>query len=168
MGLLKPESGILFWMTISFVIVFFILAKYAFPVIIKAINSRKEYIDSSLDAAKQAEKSLVNLKSEGDVIVNNAQKERVTILKEASDAKEKIINDARERARVESDKIISEAKGQAAVERDEILKDARRQVALLSVKIAEKILRGDLENPDAQNGLAERLIDEMNMDNKKE
>ena len=76
MGLLQPEAGLLFWMTLAFAVVFILLAKFGFPVILRSIDSRKEFIDSSLDAAREAERKLASLRAEGDAILEKAARER--------------------------------------------------------------------------------------------
>ena len=84
MSLLVPDSGLLFWMLLSFGIVFFVLAKYGFPVIVKMVNERKEYIDRSLVVAKEANEQLANLKAEGETIMAKAHEEQARILNEAA------------------------------------------------------------------------------------
>ena len=95
MSLLLPESGLLFWMLLSFGIVFAVLAKYGFPIIIKMVEDRKVYIDQSLQVAKEANEQLARLKSEGEAIVLSANKEQGRILKEAMQERDKIIYEAR-------------------------------------------------------------------------
>lgn len=166
MGLLSPEVGLVFWMSLAFILVFIIAAKIAFPMILKSMNKRKEYIDSSLDAARVAEKQLVTLQSDKEAVVAAAQNEKVAILKEAAETRDKMIAKARQDAAAEGSRIIAEAKAQAEVEKEEMLKEARSRIALLSVKVAEKILRETLSDEAAQEELAGKLMDEMESDNK--
>ena len=98
MGLLTPDPGTLFWMVIIFGIVFFILAKYAFPVITGMVDKRKQYIDSSLEAARQANEQLQQVKAESEALLARAHEEQTAILKEASATRDRIIAEARERA----------------------------------------------------------------------
>lgn len=104
MSLLVPDSGLLFWMLLSFGIVFFVLAKYGFPVIVKMVNERKEYIDRSLVVAKEANEQLANLKAEGETIMAKAHEEQARILNEAAATRDRIIKEAKEQARIEGDK----------------------------------------------------------------
>ena len=103
MSLLVPDSGLLFWMLLSFGIVFFVLAKYGFPVIVKMVNERKEYIDRSLVVAKEANEQLANLKAEGETIMAKAHEEQARILNEAAATRDRIIKEAKEQARIEGE-----------------------------------------------------------------
>ena len=162
MGLLQPESGLVFWMLLSFVIVFIVLARYGFPVIIKAIDSRKKEIDNSLDAAKEAEQKLTEIRTNGQKLLEAAEQQQKEIIREASETREQIIREARRKAESESKRIITAAHEQAAIEREAILQEARNHVALLAVAISEKLLRQNLSDKEAQTLLAERLLNEMN------
>ena len=161
MGLLQPESGLLFWMTLAFAVVYFLLAKYGFPVILQAIESRKKYIDNSLNAAKEAEKKLIEIQANSQTILDEAGKQRAEILREATATREQILRDARQKADDEGVRIIAAARDKAKAEREAILQDARHQVAILSVAITEKILRQKLEDKSLQTSLAEKIFDEM-------
>ena len=160
MSLLTPDSGLLFWMLLCFGIVFFVLAKFGFPVIIKMVNERKEYIDHSLVVAKEANEQLANLKAEGETILAKAREEQVRILNEASATRERIISEAKTQAQIEGTKMLEEVKLQINAEKEDAIRDIRRQVAVLSVNIAEKVLRKDLDSEDEQMEMIERLLDE--------
>ena len=159
MSLLVPDSGLLFWMLLSFGIVFFVLAKYGFPVIVKMVNERKEYIDRSLVVAKEANEQLANLKAEGETIMAKAHEEQARILNEAAATRDRIIKEAKEQARIEGDKMMEEVKRQA--EKEDAIRDIRRQVAVLSVDIAEKVLRKNLDDENKQTAMIDRLLDEL-------
>ena len=161
--LLLPESGLLFWMLLSFGAVVFILTKYGFPVIIKMVESRKTYIDESLLIAKQAYIEMDKVKAAGEVIVDNARREQVKILNEATQTRDLLINDAKDKAILEGKKMIDEARRQIQLEKEDAIRDIRRQVAELSVDIAEKVLRGKLEKKDEQMNMINRLLDEINI-----
>lgn len=161
MGLLQPEPGLLIWMTLAFAVVFILLAKFGFPVILKAVEDRKDYIDSSLDAAGKAQEKIANLQAEMDGIRQDAEKQKAEILRTAAETREKILSEARKRAEEEGERIIAAAKTNAETEREAILRDARHQVALLSIAISEKLLRSKLEDEQSQTSLAERLLAEM-------
>ena len=163
MSLLLPDSGLLFWMFLSFGIVAFILAKYGFPVIIKMVEDRKAYIDESLLSAKKAYDDLAKVKDESLQIIDEARKEHIKILNEASQSKEQLIKDAKEKASIEANKIIEDARKQILIEKDDAIRDIRRQVAELSVDIAEKVLRGQLEKKTEQMDMINRLLDEINV-----
>ena len=164
MSLLLPDSGLLFWMFVAFGIVFVILAKYGFPIIIRMVEDRKVYIDQSLEVAREANAQLSKLKQEGDALVAAANKEQGRILKEAME--ERILKEAKTQAQVEGQKLLDEAKKQIQAEKDEAIRDIRRQVAVLSVDIAEKVLRKSLQDKEAQMGMIDRMLDEVLTPNK--
>jgi len=163
MSLLLPDSGLLFWMLLSFGIVAFILVKYGFPVIIKMVESRKTYIDESLLVAKQAYEQMAVVKAEGEIIVEDARREQVKIMNDAAQTRDLLIKDAKEKAGLEAVKLIAEARKQILIEKEDAIRDIRRQVAELSVDIAEKVLRGQLEKKDEQMDMINRLLDEINI-----
>jgi F-type H+-transporting ATPase subunit b len=163
MSLLLPDSGLLFWMLLSFGIVAFILVKYGFPVIIKMVESRKTYIDESLLVAKQAYEQMAVVKAQGEVIVEDARREQVKIMNDAAQTRDLLIKDAKEKAGLEAVKLIEEARKQILIEKEDAIRDIRRQVAELSVDIAEKVLRGQLEKKDEQMDMINRLLDEINI-----
>ena len=160
MGLLTPSGGLLFWMTIAFAVVFFILAKFAFPVILGSVEKRENYIDTQLDAARAAEVRVAGLQQEGEKIIADAQREKVNILKDAAASRDKIVGDAREKAVEEAARIIADAKKQAQEEKDAILASARGEVAMIAIQMATKVLRGQLSDSEAQVALQEILGDE--------
>lgn len=161
MSLLTPDSGLLFWMIIVFGIVFVILAKYGFPVITRMVDERKKYIDQSLVAAREANEQLAGIKSESEAILVKAHEEQTRILNEAVATRERIVKEAKMQAQVEGQKLLDEAKKQILIERDNAICDIRRQVALLSVDMAEKILRKNLDDKNKQMEMIDRLLDEV-------
>ena len=158
--LLTPDPGLIFWMLISFGIVFFILAKFGFPVIVKMIDERKAFIDKSLDAAKSANERLAGIQEESERILKQSRNEEIRILKEAQETRSKIIGEAKEQASIEAGKLITEAKKAIQKEKEMAIRDIRNQIADLSLNIAEKVLRRNLENPPAQHELVRKLIEE--------
>ena len=163
MSLLLPDSGLLFWMFLSFGIVAFILVKFGFPVIIKMVEERKAYIDNSLSIAKQAHEELASVKFEGEAIVDNARREQVRIMNEAAQTRDLLIKDAKDKASLEAVKLVADARKQILIEKEDAIRDIRRQVAELSVDIAERVLRGQLEKKDEQLIMINRLLDEINI-----
>ena len=148
MSLLTPDSGLLFWMVIVFGIVFVILAKYGFPVITRMVDERKQYIDKSLLAAREANEQLANIKADSEMILAKAHEEQARILNEAVATRERILKEAKTQAQVEGQKLLDEA-------------NIRRQVAVLSVDIAEKVLRKNLDDEKEQMEMIDRLLDEL-------
>jgi len=161
MNILIPDSGLLFWMTLSFGIVVFVLVKFGFPVILKMLAERKYYIDESLLMADKARAELDTVKSEGELIIENAKKEYKKIMNDAVILKESMIKDAKEKAKIETQKLIEEARIEILHEKNDAIRDIRKQVAVLSVDIAEKVLREKLSQKSEQKALLNRLIDDI-------
>ena len=161
MSLLLPDSGLLFWMFLSFGIVFVVLAKYGFPIIVKMVEGRKTYIDQSLEVAREANAQLSKLKEQGEALVVAANKEQGRILKEAMQERDKIMHEARKQAEAAAQKELDEVKKQIQIEKDEAIRDIRRQVAILSVDIAEKVIRKNLDDKREQMEMIDRMLDEV-------
>lgn len=158
--LLQPEAGLLFWMLLSFGIVFAVLAKFGFPIITKMVEDRNAYIEKSLDAAKEANKQLAHIKEQSEAMLASAREEQVKILKDAESTRTRIINESKELARAEGLKELEELRKQMKREKEDAIKDIRRQVANFSVDIAEKIIRNNLSSNAEQMAMIDRLIDE--------
>jgi F-type H+-transporting ATPase subunit b len=161
MSLLTPEPGLLFWMLLSFGIVFFVLAKYGFPIIVKMVDKRKSFIDNALESAKAANDRLAGIKEEGERLLNQTKEEEIRILKVANEMRTKIIGEAKEQAAIEAGKLIAEARNAIQKEKEMAIRDIRNQIATLSIDIAEKILRRNLDNQAAQRELVDKLIEEV-------
>ena len=153
MGLLQPESGLLFWMLLSFIVVFVILAKYGFPVITKMVEERRVFVEKSLEAAKEAKAQLDNIKTESEALLQQAREDQMKILNEAAAAKGQ--------AQAEAQKQLEEAKRQIRLEKEAAVREVRSQIAMLSVDIAEKVIRNKLDNTPAQMSMIDRLLEEM-------
>ena len=153
MSILLPDAGLLFWMLIAFGIVFFILAKYAFP----AITSM---IDESLKNAEAANARLADIKTEGEAMLKAAREEQTKILREAAVAREQILREAREKAEAEGGKILAEARRVIEQEKEDALREIRNTVAELSISVAEKVLRRELSSETAEQDYTGRLVDE--------
>ena len=165
MSLLLPDSGLLFWMTLVFLVVFFILWKWGFPSIIKMVNERKEYIDESLAKAEEANLRLANIQKQGEELLMEAREKQAQILREASETRDTIVGQAQEKARDESARILSEAKAEIESQKQAAIRDIRSQVAELSVQIAEKILQKELSTSAEQTQFIDRLLDDVTSTN---
>lgn len=161
MGLLQPESGLLFWMLLSFIVVFVVLAKFGFPVITKMVNDRKLFIDKSLQAADEANAQLAGIKANSEALLAQAREDQVKILKDASETRERIIKEAKDEAQLVAKKQLEEVRLQIEAEKNEAIREARREIASISIEIAEKILRKNLEKDTAQMEMIDRLLDEI-------
>ena len=154
-------------MVLVFSIVFFILAKFGFPVIINMVDSRKAYIDQSLEAARQANEQLAGVKQETEKLLAQAHEEQGRILSEAIATRDRILKDAQSRAISEGQRLMDEMKKQLETEKESAIRDIRRQVAVLSVSIAEKVMRNKLADEDEQLKLIDSMLDEMIESSKK-
>jgi F-type H+-transporting ATPase subunit b len=165
MDLLIPEVGTLIWMLIAAGIVFFILVKWGFPIITDMVDKRNEFIDKSLDAAKQANERLAGIQTECDELLKETRAEKARILKEAADRRDEIIADAENRAKESGEKIIADAREQIRQEKEEALRSLRRQVAEISVQVAERVVRKELSTNDEQLSMIERMIEDVKTGN---
>ena len=160
MSLITPEFGLLFWMTVIFAIVFFLLAKFGFPVITDMVRKRQERIDRSLKDAREIEARMGQMVEEHARMLDEARKEQAQILREATDTRNKILATAKDEAREEAAKILAEARTEIEAEKEAALRDVRKEVAVLSVSIAEKILRKELSEDKEQREYIDRMVDE--------
>lgn len=160
-SLLTPDPGLLFWMLVAFAVVFFVLAKFGFPVITKMVEERKNYIDESLKKAREANEKLTNIQNECELIMRQTREKQAEILKVAMVTRDNIIKEAREKAGIESQKLIESAKEQIKVEKDMAMRDIRTQIIDLSSEVAEKILRKELENKNKQFDFIDNLLNEI-------
>jgi F-type H+-transporting ATPase subunit b len=156
-----PDSGLLFWMTIIFAIVFFLLAKFGFPVITGMVEKRTRRIDEAIGAAREAEERLKGLSAEQERLIAEARAEQARILQETAAERDRMLVQAQEQAREEAGRIMEETKARIAEEKEAALRDVRREVARLSVAVAEKIIRKELSDDRSQMELIDRMIEEM-------
>ncbi|MBO4605181.1 MAG: F0F1 ATP synthase subunit B [Bacteroidales bacterium] len=161
MSLITPDFGLLFWMTLIFAVVFFILAKFGFPIITGMVEKRSDRIDESLRKAEEAEKALAEMDERRQQILSDAKAEQARILREASATSDSIVSKAQDKAKEEASKILEQARIEIAAEKESALRDIRRVVATLSVEVAEKVLRADLDEDEKQGAYLDRLIDEV-------
>ncbi len=163
MDLVTPAIGLVFWTTVVFLFLLLILKKYAWKPIINAVNDRNNNIESALKAAEKAKKQLEELKASNEDLLRQAREERDRMLKEAHEVKEGLIAEAKNKAREEADKMIGQAREAIESERSKALAEIRNQVADISIEIAEKILKENLSSDDAQKNLAEKYLNELNL-----
>lgn len=160
-SILTPDFGLIFWMLAAFLIVFILLARFGFPVIIKMVEDRKSYIDESLKNAREVNERLANIKSEGEALLKEAREQQVQIIREAMATRDDIIKAAREKAQAEGSKLLEEAKAQIETEKEHALQDIRSTVADLSVQIAEKVVRHKLDTSAEQQLYMEQLLNDV-------
>ena len=160
-SILTPDFGLLFWMLLAFLVVLFVLAKFAFPAITSAVEERKRFIDESLQHAREANEKLATIQAQSETLLREAREQQAQILKEAKQTGENIIAEARAKAQAEGAKDLAAAKAQIAVETENALHDIRSQVAELSLQIAEKVVRTQVGEDKAQQAYIERLLAEQ-------
>jgi F-type H+-transporting ATPase subunit b len=158
MELIKPDIGLLFWMIVSFSIVLFILIKYAWKPILKAIKARERSIAKSLNAAQKAKDEMAKIEFGNEKITALAKLERENILKEAKEAKDKIIEEAKETAKLEALKMLEDARQSVLKEKEDAINEIKNQIAELSVGIAEKLLREHLSDSSKQKHLISQIV----------
>jgi len=164
MSLLLPESGLIFWMLLSFGIVFFIVAKWGFPVITRMVEERKEYIDKSLQTADEINRRLAEVKIQSEAMLEETRTQQLLMLRETTQSREQILAEAKEVAQRETQKILEDNQKQIRLEREAAISEIHSQVVILAVDIAEKILRKELKEKDHQM-LLNRMMDEAEREN---
>ncbi|MBA3899819.1 MAG: F0F1 ATP synthase subunit B [Bacteroidetes bacterium] len=163
MELVTPGIGLIFWTTLVFLIVLFLLKKMAWGPILTTIKERENAIENALLAAEKAQEEIENLKVYNDSVLKEAKAERDNILKAGRDAKELIISEAKGRAQIEADAIIAEARQAIQNEKMAAITDLKNQVATLSIEIAEKIIKEQLSDDQKQKSLIKNMIDDISL-----
>jgi len=163
MDLVTPGIGMIFWSTLFFLVLLFILGKFAWPAILTAVKVRNESIRHALEAADRAKEEMSQLQADNEKILAEAKAERDALMKEAKEIKDKLIADAKEKASEEADKLVKSARESIQREKAGALNEMKEQMAGISVEIAEKILRIKLEDNKAQKELVDKLINEADL-----
>ena len=163
MQLLTPAFGLIIWTLLAFVIVFFILKKYAWKPILNSMNQREKGISDSLATAEKIKLEMSQMKSENEVLLVKAREERAQMLKEAKETKDKIINEAKEQAKVETNKIIADAQSVIEQQKMAALTDLKNQVGMLVIEVSEKILRRELSNKQEQEKYIKQLAENVKL-----
>ncbi len=163
MQLISPGIGLVFWMTVAFLIVLFILGKFAWPSIMEGLKEREQSIQEALDSAKEAQEQMKRLKLDNEKMLKEAMEERDVILAEARKMKDKIINEAKEKAGKEAAGIVESAKEKINNEKVAALREIKSTVADYSIEIAEKILREELKDKAKQKKYIEKLLEETSL-----
>jgi F-type H+-transporting ATPase subunit b len=153
--LLSAPLGTIVWTSVAFLIVAFLLKKMAWKPILNSLKEREDFIDKSLKSAEEAKAAMSQLKSDNEKLLAEARLEREKILKEARETKERILNEAKKTATEEGDRLVSSARAEIEKEKANAMTDIRKQVAALSIEIAEKILKSELDDKGKQEVLIE-------------
>ena len=158
MDLFLPESGLVIWMLIAFLIIFAILAKAGWPMIMNTVDKRNQHISDAMLAAKEANEALAGVEQKRKEVLADTQAEQLRIMKESQELKTQIVEEAKEQARKESEKIIAEARARIKKEQDEAMVQIKSEVVALSFGIAEKLLKKELDDKQAQSDFIEKLL----------
>jgi F-type H+-transporting ATPase subunit b len=163
MELLLPDLGLLFWTLLAFLIVFFILKKYAWPAIVKGLTDRENSITESLASAEKVKTEMAQLKSENENLLAKAREERALMLKEAKETKDKIVNDAKDEAKAAAAKIIADANASIQQQKMAALTDLKNQIGKLVIETSEKVLRKELSNKAETENYIKTLATEVKL-----
>ena len=163
MQLLTPAFGLIIWTLLAFLIVFFILKKFAWKPILDSMNKREKGIADSLATAENIKIEMSQMKSENEALLVKAREERAQMLKEAKETKDKIINEAKEQAKVETNKIISDAQSVINQQKMAAITDLKNQVGKLVIEVSEKILRRELSNKPEQEKYIQQLAENVKL-----
>lgn len=159
MDLVTPEFGLIFWTSITFLVLLFILKKFAWKPILGAVSEREKGIKDALASAVEARKEMENLQADNERILKEARAEREAMLKDARELKNKMIDDAKKDAKIEANKLITQAQAAIEAEKKAAIADLKSQVAQISISIAEKVVREELSNTEKQEKLVESMLD---------
>ena len=163
MELIKPDLGLLIWMLISFSVVSYILVRFAWKPILKVLKNREKSITQSLSAAKKAKEEMAMIEFGNEKITALAKQERETVLREAKEMKNKIIEEAKQEARQEAAKIIDNAIRNVEREKNKAINEIKNQIAALSIDIAENILKQKLQDKSKQQELVNNLVKNIDL-----
>lgn len=163
MDLVTPGLGLIFWQTVTFLLVLFLLSKFAWKPIMSSLREREETIEGALRSAEQAKQEMLKLKADNEKLLDEARAERDIMMRKAQQNADAIVEEAKEKASAESSKIVENARLAIQSERQAALEDIRKQVATLSIEIAEKLLRNQLKEERAQRELVNQLVKESNL-----
>ena len=163
MDLVTPEIGLIFWTTLSFIILLWLLGKFAWKPILSALNEREDGIRKALDEADKARQEMAELQASNENILKEARTERDALLKDARDIKNNMISEAKEEAKIQANKIVQQAKVSIENEKQAAIIHLKNQVAELSIGIAEKVIKSELSNKDKQIDLIEKMLDDATL-----
>lgn len=163
MELIKPSIGLIFWMSLSFLTLLFLLKKFAWSPILKMIKERETSIENALNSAQKAKEEMATLKAENEKIIAQAKAERDELLKEARNTKDSILAEAKAKATQETDRMLSIARENINNEKMAAITELKNQVATLSIEIAEKILKNELSSDEKQKALVKNLMNDVNL-----
>ena len=163
MGLLIPDFGLFFWTLLCFLIVLFILKKFAWGPIVKTLHERESGIADSIAAAEKVKEEMKLMQAQNENLLIQAREERTLMLKEAKETKDKIIGEAKEQAKTEANKIMDDTRMQIERQKNAAMTEVKNEIGKLAVEVAEKILRKQLTGQEAQQGYVQMLAEEIKL-----
>ena len=155
--------GLFFWQTVIFILLIFLLKKYAWKPILDAVNEREEGIKNALLSAEKAKEEMASLQSDNEETLKKARAERDLLLKEAREMKQQLIEEAKNEAQTEAKKIITQAQTTIQNEKKAAISDLKNQVAILSIDIAEKVLKEKMSDDKTQMNLVKDLVKDVTL-----
>ena len=161
MDLLIPEIGLVFWHSIAFLLLMFLLAKFAWKPVLKAIKAREDSIDEALASAEKAKLEMARLTNENEELLKAARVERDLILKEAKELKDQIVTDAKVSAQIEGNKLIEQARKEIDDQKKRAMTEIKNQVSELSLDIAKKVLQHEFADQSKQEALVSDLLKDV-------
>ena len=161
MELFTPDFGLIFWMFISFIILFVVLAIWGWPVLLKNMDQRADTIDKGVEYAREAKEQLDNAKAEAQKYMDEAQQQQAEMLREAARMKTQLIEEARKEASEEAKKVMDAARLSIEQQRKEAELQFRNEVSKFSLDIAEKMVRGNLADDKSHHALVDKMLDEI-------
>lgn len=163
MDLLLPHLGLIVWTVIAFLVVLFILKKFAWKPILKGLNDREANIAGSIATAEKVKLEMSQLKSENEALLVAAREERAIMLREAKEIKDRMINDAKDEAKVQASKIIADANASIHNQKMAALTDIKNQVGKMVIEVSEKVLRRELSDKSEQENYIKQLAEEIKL-----
>lgn len=163
MELISPGIGLIFWMTLAFLLLLFILGKFVWPPIMRALHERETAIEQSLHQAEAARREMEALQFTNEKLLKEAKEERDALMRDARKVREKLIDDAREKAALEAERILDSARERIQHEKMAAITDLKNQVANLSLEIAEKLIAQELSDPVKNKQIVEKSLGEINL-----
>lgn len=163
MDLLTPDLGYFVWALIIFLVLLFVLRKFAWIPIIKMLNEREQNIAGSIATAEKVKAEMAQLQSENEALLAKAREERGQLLKEARETKDKIISEAKEQAKVEANKIIIDAQQAINAQKMAAITDVKNEVGKLVIEVSEKVLKHELSSQSKQEEFINGLVNTVKL-----
>jgi F-type H+-transporting ATPase subunit b len=162
-SVIRPEPGLILWSTIIFLLFWFLVGKFAFKPISKALKGREDQIQDALDEAKRAREEMQNLNAENEKLLAQAREERLKILNEAKTLSDKLIVEAKGKAKLEANKIVEKARTDIESQKNEALMEVKSKVGAIAIAIAEKVIQKELGKDKGHSDYVGSMIDELNL-----